>query len=686
MNGSVRGVWAVSLLLPLLFLSGCSSETVEGSAQHYEFDQGLLTRPRADSAPSMRSSLDRRFLDDGVASDPEATELWIIPRDPAAASSPTGERRWDPLRVVHPRADEPRALPLVGTDCDAEIFGFVASVEVHQRFANPCRRPIEVEYTFPLPHDASVRGFIMEIGERRIRGIIREKEEAKRIYERARRHGHTASLLSEVRPNIFRQRVANIRPGVPIGVRFHYEHMLEYRDGWYVFVHPMAIGPRYNPAGSPDPVHVNNASLGSPTAPVKLSVDLDGGMAVEEVMCPTHHTSITRSDARRLQVRLDPTERIPDRDFVLRFRVETDRLKAGYLVQPQASGGTFAVMLHPPRALQNLERQPIELVLVLDRSGSMKGTPLDQAKQAARTALRYLGPSDTFRVLTFSDDVDHFGRSPRLATDRSITDALRYIDSIEAGGGTRMLGGMREALRGRRDGERARWVCFMTDGFIGNEDEVLGVIHDDLENSRVFSFGIGSSPNRHLMRRMAEVGRGMATFLADDADGGDVMERFLRRSSHPALCDLQLDVRGTRIHDVYPERLPDVFLGAPVTIIGRYDGAPPSALIVRGRAGGRPVALNLTPEQTPARHDSLRTVWARRRLAAISDSAIRRGGFSRSLSEDALATALRHGILSPWTSFVAVDSLARADREPREIPVRVGTPLPRGMPYDARRR
>jgi Ca-activated chloride channel family protein len=233
-------------------------------------------------------------------------------------------------------------MPLKHTDVCASVSGYIGSVEVVQRFHNPYSSKIEAVYVFPLPHNAAVNEFIITIGERRIRGIIRERQEAEQIYQEAKRQGYVASLLTEERPNVFTQSVANIEPGREIDVTIKYLHTLDYHDGWYEFVFPMVVGPRFNPPGMT--TGIGAAPRGGAGASgqkievqylkpdersghdISLRVDVDVGMVIEEFQCRTHDVTQESPSRERLTVALQPHDRVPNRDFVLRYRVAGERI------------------------------------------------------------------------------------------------------------------------------------------------------------------------------------------------------------------------------------------------------------------------------------------------------------------------------------------------------------------------
>ena len=629
-------------------------------------------------------------------------ELWIIatPRRPAPATeAEEPDHPGSGALVVKPAEGEDKAtvpLPLRHTDVRAAITGYAGTVDVAQQFENPFDEKIEAVYMFPLPERAAVSEFVMTIGERRIRGILREKEEAERIYREARAQGYRASLLTQHRPNIFEQKVANIEPGKRIDVNIRYFHSLAYRDGWYTFVLPTVVGPRYNPPGSKDPVHalprgqVQPVSTGTGVRYLRpeersghdigIALTLDAGVTIEAIES-SHRIDETRTSPESATIKLADQAVIPNQDFVLKFKVAGGRVKTNLLtyVDRKKGQGYFTMMLYPPENAESSPRHPMEMVFVLDCSGSMRGEPMAQAKAAVLAALDLLEPGDTFQVIRFSSSTSQFGPDPVPATTENIARARRYVRGLEGGGGTRMIEGIRAALHFPHDSERLRFVTFMTDGYIGNEAEILEAVHKSIGESRIFSFGVGSSVNRYLLNRMAKVGRGAAAYLSLDDSGAEVMRYFFQRISRPALTDLEIDWGGMQVSDTYPERLPDLFAGRAVVVTGKFTGELGKP-VMRGRADGKPVEYAVARSGNEDAHAFIPNIWARLRIADFADRQAWTHDPHNELAGAIKRTALEYGLMSDYTAFVAVDASRRTE-DKHGTTVHQAVPVPKGVRY-----
>lgn len=616
------------------------------------------------------------FQQHSISPAPDVDEVWILSRNPEAQS--TNENAPDSASLLAEAGGREVPMPLIHTDVKASVSGEISSVDVTQQFDNPYNYKIEAVYVFPLPHNSAVSDFIMTIGKRRIRGIIRERKEAERLYEEARRQGYVTSLLTEERPNIFKQSIANIEPGNEIDVNIKYFNTLDYADGWYEFVFPMVVGPRFGPTGSQTPEITYQKPGERNGQDISLRVDVDAGVPVGQIECKTHEIIKTVSSRSRFAVQLKPDDTIPNKDFVLRYRVANSKIQSSLLTQSYEQGNFFALTLYPPEEVGNLPRQPLELVFVLDCSGSMSGKPLEQAKAGVERGLRLLQPGDSFQLINFSASTSQLGPAPTEATPENVQRGLNYLKTLNTDNGTMMQEGIKAALDFPHDPKRLRFVCFLTDGYIGNEPEIPGEIHKRLGDSRIFSFGIGSSVNRYLLDQMAKAGHGAAAYLGPGDSAAQMMENFFQRISHPALADIKIDWGAMRVSEVYPREIPDLFPGRSVVVTGRFEGTGTNVIHVTGVAGGVPaqfgVPANLS-EGTSA-HKGLPNVWARMKIADLEDQSIYDS--DPQLPYEIRQVALDYNLASPFTAFITVDASDLTEGTGNTT-VPVAVPLPQGV-------
>jgi len=605
------------------------------------------------------------------------------------------------LTVVDATGKAKSTCPLKHTDVKAEISGFISRVVVTQQFENPFQEKIEAVYTFPLPQNAAVDDMTMIVGERTVRGKILPREEAQAAYEAAKSSGQVASLLDQERPNIFTQSVANILPGEQVKITISYVETLNYVNGAYEFVFPMVVGPRYIPGAAkqesqgkgfaPDTDQVPDASRITPQSPpagvrsghdVSLEVALDAGLIIDTIDSKTHATDIQRPDAHSARLRLKNEATVPNRDFVLRYDVSGEAIQDALLTHRSEKGGFFTLILQPPDRVTSQDVTPKELVFVLDTSGSMQGFPIEKAKETMKLALDSLYPSDTFNLITFAGDTRVLFPEPVPATPANLNKAQAFLSTSEGYGGTEMMKSIKAALEPSDDQSHVRIVCFMTDGYVGNDMEIISEVQKH-PNARVFSFGIGSSVNRFLLDKMAEAGRGEVEYVSLKDDGSAAARRFHERVRSPLLTDIAIEWNNLPVADVYPQRIPDLFSAKPLVIKGRYTAAVRGTIRLKGKTAGGDFVRDIPIEfpETMASHDVLPALWARARIDDLMGqdfNGAQSGAMRPDLKKTITQLGLEYRLMTQFTSFVAVEERVVTDRgKPRRIDVPVE--LPKGV-------
>ncbi len=603
------------------------------------------------------------------------------------------------LRYVDPESGEVRGLPLEHTDVLARVSGTVSEVTVTQRFSNPLSTRLEAVYVFPLPDRAAIDDMSIRVGERLIRGEIHRREEARRIYDDAVARGNLAGLLDQERPNIFTQRIANMRPGEAVEVVIHYVEDLHYDHGTWRLVFPTVVGPRYIPGApigatghgwSPDTDRVPDASRITPPVlrpgersghDLAIRVELAPGFAIRELGSSSHRIVTDRHGRDRAVIELAPRDRIPNKDFVLTWSTASDAVEPTVLAHRVDDLGYLTLILQPPAEPRAEQVVPREVVFVIDSSGSMSGEPIAACKQLVRRALAGLRDDDTFRLIRFAGDSSVFDRDALPPTATNLERALSWLDNLRGGGGTEMLAGVRSALEAAKDPYRLRMVMFLTDGYIGNEGEILHRIGEVLGDARIFSFGVGSSVNRFLLDRLAEAGRGVAEYLRPGESPDVLVARFYQRITDPVFTQLELDWGGLDVTDVEPAALPDLFAGQPLLVHARYRSSGRATVTLRGWVGTRRIELRervVLPDREPANAAQAR-LWARARIARLEMERVRAGD-PTSVVEEITSLALAHRLMTAFTSFVAVDpSEVRDDGE--LVTVDQPVPMPEGVSY-----
>jgi Ca-activated chloride channel family protein len=609
------------------------------------------------------------------------------------------------LAIIGPDGGSIGLCPLKHTDVEAEISGFVARVTVKQEFSNPTAEPIEAIYTFPLSQDAAVDRMEMRIGDRVIKGEIRRREEARAIYEAAKQAGQTASLLDQERPNIFTQSVANIMPGEKIEITISYVELLKYADGEFEFSFPMVVGPRYIPGGGSAPApmttgtdtpEVPDASkITPPITPkgtraghdISLRVAIDGGVPLRDIESKLHEVKISGQGETRAVVALANRATIPNKDFVLRFRVAGDDVQTGLFAHGSGDGtGYFTLIFMPPEAPPASYVTPKEMIFVIDTSGSQQGWPIEKAKETMALCIDQMNPGDTFQLVAFSNDAVPCFDKPQPNTAETRAKAQSFLAGLEGAGGTEMMKAVLAALDPPADPERLRIVCFMTDGYVGNDFEIVDTIQKHIGSARFFSFGIGNSVNRFLLDEMAKVGRGAVEYVLLDTPGTEPAERFYKRIAKPLLTDIEIVWDPAEVADVYPERIPDLFDSAPLIVKGRYLKPYQGTIEIQGKLGGRLWGQDVEVEfpRSEPRGDAIATLWAREKIDDLMSQdwlGQQTGNPRQGIGEEITQVALEYRIMSQYTSFVAVEERV-VNIGGRQKTVAVPVEMPEGVSYE----
>ena len=555
-----------------------------------------------------------------------------------------------------------QTLPLKNTSVTAKIAGNLSRVEVRQTFANPSTKPLEAIYKFPLPDDAAVDDMEIRIGDRIVRGNIKQKQEAQQIYQQAKREGKTAGLLEQQKDNIFIQSLANIQPGEQIEVVIRYTNALQFVGSDYEFTFPLVVAPRYksdqtsfNPLIAP--AFANEVEPTRSGQNIDVNIEIDAGVAISQVQSPNHAIAVQNANSTT-RVALANKDIIPNQDLILRYRVAGAETQATVLTQSNQQGGHFATYLIPAVDYQPTEIVPKDVVFLMDTSGSQRGAAIAQSKELMRQFISGLNENDTFNIIDFANSTSKLADKPLANTRENRSQALAYVSKIDAGGGTELMNGIETVLNfpAVEDG-RLRSIVLLSDGLIGADEEVIGRIRDELKpGNRLYSFGVGSSPNRFLLNRLAELGRGTVTILPLNEDAVKVADKFFREINKPVVTNIEMEWIGNgAAPEIYPQKSPDLFASQPLVLYGRKSDASSGQLKITGTvAGGKPYerVLDVNFQQITG-NNAIAQLWGRSRIQDLMNQMY--GRENSQGVEKATKTALDYNLLSKYTAFVAVD-------------------------------
>ena len=587
--------------------------------------------------------------------------------------------------LLRPRAEgEPIRAPLLSTAVAFHVSGMVARARVVQTFRNPGTGWYEGIYVFPLPDNAAVDHLRLRVGERTIEGEIKERTAARRTYVAASAQGKRSALLDQERPNIFTASVANIGPHESVVVELEYQETLRYRDGRFSLRFPMVVGPRYIPHGVADAARIRTVVLRpeedrAPTNPVSIRVDLDAGMPLAEVSSPYHRVEVKALGETRREISLAEGSTPANRDFVLRWAPRPEAAPQLAWFTEEEDGRYYALLMLMPTAATAGKRLPREVIFVLDTSGSMAGASIRQAREALVLALERLTPEDRFNVIEFNSYAHALFPDSREATPDQVRGAISWVRGLEARGGTEMASALDLALRGGGAGDGVRQVVFLTDGAVGNEEQLFRLIRARLGDSRLFTVGIGSAPNGHFMRKAAELGRGTFTYIGRIDEVGEKMAALFVRLEAPVLKNISLRWPAGAHAEAWPARVPDLYAGEPLVITAALDRLDDELQVSGVRAGH--IWQARVPLATGQHGAGMGSLWARAKVASLMDS-IREGASPDVVREKVIALATAHRLVTRYTSFVAVEQTpARPAGAPLESAA-MPTNLPAGWEYD----
>jgi Ca-activated chloride channel family protein len=590
------------------------------------------------------------------------------------------------------------------TDVTLDVRGLVAAATVNQQYVNTTDEPLEAVYVFPLPHDAAVYDLEIRIGNRLIHSAIREREEAKRVYEAAKSAGQRAALVEEERPNIFTASVANLMPGDHADVRLRYVEPLAWDEGKVRLTFPMVVGPRYIPGHQAtghsgtgwalDTDSVSDASRVTPPVRIpdsrsghdlSLSVDLDPGFEFGAVKSTTHAITVERTGDGRQHITLADGATIPNKDFILEVQqAPSAQPKTALFLSPDRESGetNFLLAAFPPTVAPT-EQGPVEMLYLIDVSGSMAGTSITQARGALLEALDRLRPNDRFGILAFNHLYYEFSAAPLIASAENVAAARQFVGNLEAGGGTEMLPALQHVMQKSQLPGYLRHIILLTDGDLGNEEQIFAALRTNLGGARLFTVAIGSAPNFFLATKMAEFGRGTFTHIANVSEIGVQMGKLLNAIASPVLTNVNLSFENVQVADLYPERPPDLFLRQPLLIYGRIAQGQKGRVILTASAGNQQYQATFPVDVAAATfHPGITVLWARKRVESLMDEWRESDEASReTLRARIIAHAIRYRLVTRFTSLVAVEqSVSNPSGASSTVAVR--SELPEGMQMD----
>jgi Ca-activated chloride channel family protein len=540
-----------------------------------------------------------------------------------------------------------------------------AVTRVEQTFRNHTNRVLEATYVFPVPHGASVNRFAMWINGKEVKGELVEADKARQIYTSIVRRTQDPGLLEYLGNNLVRMRVFPIPAGGDQKVAVSYTSVAGRQGKLVEYVYPLKANGR-------TPVRFDGFSL---------SATIKSQHGIQNVYSPTHAIALKRTSDQYVSVAFERKQPVTGKDFQLLYSLGGKDVGLTTLTHRPLAGedGYFLMLIAPQLKLAQIGKVPRDLVLVLDTSGSMQGQKIEQARKALKFCLNNLGPKDRFGLIHFATTVNKYRDSLTAGSAEQLAQAGKWVDELQANGGTNIYDALEAALAFRSQDEgRTFTVAFFTDGLptvgVCDPEKILkDTLAKNTANTRLFTFGVGDDVNATLLDRLAYKTRARPTYVRPNEDIEVKVSSLWTKISHPVLTNLKLSTSGgVRLSEIYPPQLPDLFHGSQLVILGRYSNKGPAAVKLAGAIGKekKEFVYELTfPEKTDSQKDFVEHLWARRKVGYLLDQ-IRANGAKKELVSEVTSLAKRYGITTPYTSYLIVPDggVGKVPQPPRQVP------------------
>ena len=588
-----------------------------------------------------------------------------------------------PYFIVLSEEGDTEKLPLKSTSAEVNIAGVIADVTVKQSYSNMGDKPIEAIYVFPASTRAAVYKMKMKINDREIEAIVKEKAEAREMYETAKQEGKAASLLEQQRPNVFQMNVANIIPGAKVEVELCYTELLVPVDGIYEFVYPTVVGPRYsNKTEEQTEDWVKNPYLkegDKPNYSFDINININAGMPIQQMSVPTHKTTINYTNKKSAAIKLNKEEaQSGNKDFILHYKLQGSSIETGMLVYEENGEKYFLAMLQPPQRVEPEAIPPREYVFIVDISGSMYGFPLDVSKEVMSNLLNNLRAKDRFNIVFFAGGSNVYSKKSLSATPENIKSAIKFLEGQSGGGGTELLNALKTsfALEGTED--YSRTFVIHTDGYVSVEREAYEMVTENLDEANVFAFGIGSSVNRYIIEGIAHAGKGEPFIVTSPDEAKQKADKFIEYISSPVLTNIDINYSGINVYDVLPSSVPDIFAQRPVILTGKFKGPANGIIKLTGQSGKGEFnsSLDFSKKNDNDNLKALKYLWAREKIRELSDYA--KITYAQEMKKSIVELGLKYNLLTEYTSFIAVDSEIM-NKGGDQTTVNQPLPLPEGV-------
>jgi Ca-activated chloride channel family protein len=602
------------------------------------------------------------------------------------------------------RSSMPAALP-IDVDANIEINGLVAYAEIKQTFINPYAIALEGKYQFPLPENSAVKQLIIKIGDQEIIGKIMEKKAAKARYQKAKKQGRKASLVEQHRPNLFTNTIANIPAQSTVVVTLKFIMPVSFSNGKFNLRLPLAITDRYQPRSTsqlpeyayqyprndsyknaykysykfldnklPEPFSLWATRSPSPNShsvarnQSSINIALNSGIPITSIISNSHkiQSRAVNGEQNAYLITLNKAHVVSNKSFDLSWQLIASEQPQVSSFTQEISGEHYTLLtFFPPKAA---EAQVIErdLIFIIDTSGSMQGRSMKQAKSSLHLALLQLNKKDSFNVIAFDSNTELLFPTTQMASSQNINNAQQFIEGLNADGGTEMYRPLSHALMMKRNKMQTkkaiRQIVFITDGAVANEFELMQLLNNAQDDFRLYTVGIGAAPNGYFMKKAAQFGRGSYIFIQNTHHIQQKITNFMAKISQTSISDIALTI-DNKVHtnvEIYPNKIPDLYFGEPMQVAIKSQ-RPIMYMELSGQTVSAPWYQQLIIDENVS-SKGISSLWARRKIEGLLDSLIV-GANKDHVKSQVIATSLTHQIISPYTSFIAVEKTIKPSED-----------------------
>lgn len=588
---------------------------------------------------------------------------------------------------------------LLNSAASFDINGIIALVTVTQSFINTGEEIANGLYTFPLPENSAVNYLKIQVGDREIEGKILEKNRAKKLFDHAKNSGKRASLIEQYRPNLFTNKISNIAPHEQITVTLKYVQHIDYKDNQFSLRFPMDITPRYQAKhelieawqqSALEKEHnlifskslLEDKKITPPSQSpqlnkntINLKVNLNAGFKLQKITSPSHAITLSSNKHAGKPINIkEGNVQVPmDRDFILQWQAETKPTPQLSLFNQTIDGEEYTLAMLLPQSRQesnNIAAQDAfarDITFIIDTSGSMQGESIKQAKESLVFALKTLKSKDSFNIIAFASQSVSLFPTTHMATPKNIEIALDFIHQLSADGGTEMYLPLAKALSMEQSNKQfdhaIKQILFITDGAVSNELSLFELIKNTHVLPRLFTVGIGRAPNSYFMRKAAQYGQGSYTYIADVNEVEKKMSILLKKISQPVLTNIQVQFHPLHLGNIeqYPKKIPDLYSNEPIIIAFKTSKKPNSIQFFGDLSNqGWQQEIELSNVKVQAHSSGISSIWARAKIEDLLDGLVA-GNNLDVVKEKVIKTSLKHQVMSPYTSLIAIEEVNRSD-------------------------